>query len=334
MNELELIEQIELLAAGHGDARIIRGLGDDASVTRSAGYAVTSVDTMVDGIHFRRGQLAPAEIGHRALAGALSDLAAMGAAAGEAFLALGLPAGIDPVEPLEIVRGALALGRLTGCVLAGGDVTSAGSLTLSFTVVGWCADPGRIVGRDGARPGDQIYVTGRLGAAGAGLALLDGRVGESALVREHAEALRERYARPWPRLDEGRVLAASGARAMIDLSDGLATDARHLARRSRVRIELELARLPLAPGVAKMAEELGTDGPTFAATAGEDYELCVCLPPEAAGLAASALDGEPSARAEAQPSAGLTRIGSVVEGQPGVWWGERGEELSGFEHKF
>lgn len=319
MRELELVEAVEK-ALGAGGPAVVRWLGDDCAVVRSRGYAVTSVDAMVDGIHFRRTQLAPAEIGHRALAGALSDLAAMGANPGEAYLVLGVPAGVESGDVLALVGGAQALASATGVTIAGGDVTSAAALTVSFTVVGWSDDPGELIGRDGAQPGDLVAVTGTLGAASAGLAVLDGRGGS--LPAELASELRSRYAQPVPRLREGRLLASLGAHAMIDLSDGLATDAAHLARRSRLRLELSLASLPLAEGVIEIAGELGLDPRSLAATGGEDYELCVCLPERARAEASEVFaDG-----------VGLTWIGRVLQAPPLAEFVDAPGRLAGYEH--
>lgn len=319
MRELDLIDRLEAMLSAVGP-RVLRGPGDDAAVIRAGGYAVTSIDTMVEDVHFRRSQLRPEEIGHRALAGALSDLAAMAAWPGEAYLALGVPPGVQEDYLVSVVSGAIELAQELEVSIAGGDVTRAPVLFLTFTVVGWISDPGELVGREGAQPGDLVGVTGCLGGAGAGLALLEGRADAEALPAELAGALRTRYARPRPQLEAGRALARAGARGMIDISDGLATDARHLARRSGARFELSLSRLPLDPGVELVAAELGTDARVLAATAGEDYELCVCLPPSCAELA------------QASCPRPLTWIGQVAEGQPEVRFLDSEGELEGFEH--
>jgi thiamine-monophosphate kinase len=314
MRELELIESLRN-ALSRGGPRVIRWLGDDAAVVRARPYAVTSLDTMVEGVHFRRSDLRPGEIGHRAIATALSDLAAMAADPGEAYLSLAVPPGTELEDALAIAQGAQAVAERHGVTIAGGDVTAAAALTVSVTVVGWADDPGALIGRDGGRPGDVVAVTGTLGGAGAGLALLEGRVDAELLAPGVADGLRGRYASPEPRFTQAQRLRDLGATAMIDISDGIATDARHLALASGVSIEVELARLPLTPGVAAVTAALGEDAARFAASAGDDYELCVCLP-----------------RAPEDESLGVTVIGRVREGPPGLQLAGAGGPMSGYEH--
>jgi len=288
---------------------------------------VTSVDAIIDGVHFRlrEGWATPAEVGHRALAGALSDLAAMGAEAGEAYLVLGLPEGFGEQQALELVRGAGALAAASGTTIAGGDVVSAPALTVSVTAVGWAEYPEQLVGRDGALPGDLVGVTGRLGGAGAALAVLEGRVERTA----GSESVLSLARQPAPRLQQGRALAAAGVHAMIDLSDGLATDAGHIGRAGGVQLRVELERLPLAEGVAEICAELGVPGWQLAAGAGEDYELCCCAPAERRTQIESAL--------AAVSDIPVTWIGEVAAGPPGLLLlTERGDQarIAGFEHRW
>ena len=305
----------------------MRGIGDDAAVVRARPLCVVSVDAMVEGTHFSLapGRSSAREVGHRALASALSDLAAMGAQAGEAYLVLGLPAGFGECEALELLRAARALASATGATIAGGDVVAAPALTVSVTAVGWAELGDRLVGRDGAEPGDLVGVTGSLGAAGAALAVLEGRAHRVAA----AEPLLARARQPQPRLREGRALARAGVHAMIDLSDGLASDAGHIGRASGASVQIVLEALPLAEGVAEVSRVLGEPPWRLAAAAGEDFELCFCASPAERARVEGALAWE--------GSAGVSWIGQVREGAPGVrLLDERGEEvrLNGFEHRW
>ena len=290
-----------------------RDLGDDCALLRLGRTTLAlSIDASLEGVHFRTEWLSFREIGWRGGAAALSDLAAEGARPLGVLVSLGLPRGrgtrgggrVDPAA--EIMRGVAAVTKSVGARVLGGDLTRSCRYLVDVCAIGTVDRPVR---RSGARPGDGLWVTGRLGGAGLGLARL--RAG-----RRVAAAVRRRFARPQPRIAAGRWLARRGARAMIDLSDGLAGDAGHLAAASRVRVALELERIPCWPGVA----------PRAAARSGEEYELLVALPRRFGAREARAF--------RAVTGLALTRIGACSAGR-GVRMTDRGRGMPappGFDH--
>lgn len=302
MGEFELLARIRerLPAAG---PRVHLASGDDSAVTLPGGATATSVDALVEGVHFRREHATLAQIGHKALATALSDLAAMGGEPGEAYVVLGLPPDLGEDGCIELLDGILALATATGTSLAGGDVTRAGELFLAVTVVGHAKAPASFVSRAGARPGDALVLTGEIGGAAGGLALLE-NPGMEAQVPA-AATLEARQLEPRPRLGAGRALAQAGATAMIDLSDGLGGDARHLAESSGVGLRIDAGTIPFAPGSKDSAVAAGRD-PWELLGDGEDYELLACLPPEQLGAATEAV--------RAGEGIALTKIGDVIAG--------------------
>jgi thiamine-monophosphate kinase len=339
MGEFELLALLrERLPAPGAQVRL--GSGDDAAITVPGGAVATSVDALVEGVHFRRETASLRQIGRKALSTALSDLAAMGAAAGEAYVWLGAPAAMDEDELLEVGEGLAAVAEETGTTIAGGDLTRAPVLNLAVTVTGHAPKAGDFVTRGGARPGEALVVTGALGGAAAGLALLEdpalasdapGRGGPTTLERldpATVDALRARQLDPTPRLAAGRALAAAGATAMIDVSDGLAGDAGHIATRSDAFLVIDAKAIPVAPGVAAVAAATGRDKLELAAAGGEDYELLATLPPAALAAAQEAL---------AALGTPLTAIGSVeaaAGGQPRAEIRRRGGEavpIRGFD---
>jgi thiamine-monophosphate kinase len=306
MGEFELLAKLRERLPPAGP-RVKLGSGDDAAVTVPGGATATSVDAIVEGVHFQRSEAAAQTIGRKALATALSDLAAMGAEAGEAYVVLGAPSDLAEGEFDALLEGLLGLAAETGTTLAGGDLTRAPALTLAVTVVGHAGNEDELVPRSGAQPGDLLVLTGELGGAAAGRLLLDQPELGNGLAESTADRLRNRQLDPLPRLRSGRALAAAGARAMIDLSDGLAGDARHVAEASGVALRVNAGSLPLAKGVAELAAASGQEPLQLAVSGGEDYELLAALAPDR-------LEEASAQMAEAAETT-LTEIGRVSEGE-------------------
>lgn len=279
MGEFELLAKLRKRLPQDGPL-VLLGSGDDAAVTVPGGATATSVDAIVEGVHFRRGESELRKVGRKALATGLSDLAAMGAAAGEAYVVLGAPADLNEADFLALLDGLLELAEETGTTLAGGDLTQAPVLTLAVTVVGHAPSSEQLVSRGGAQPGDLLVLTGEIGGAVAGRLLLDDPRLAGVVPESTAKRLRARQLDPTPRLRSGHALAAARARAMIDLSDGLGADASHLAGASGVALRIDASSLPIAKGVAEIAAAVGREPLELAASGGEDYELLAALPPE------------------------------------------------------
>lgn len=305
MSELALIERIGARARRRPGTEL--GIGDDAALLSVGGTAVVTQDLLVEGVHFRRATTSARDLGHKALAVNLSDLAAMGAEPVAALVGLCLPpGGVSEAEVDDLYAGMEALAERHGVTVAGGDVTAGPALVLAVAAVGRPSAGVAPVHRAGGRSGDVLCVTGALGASAAGLLLLERPELAGTVPGPVADRLRAAHLRPEPRVEAGRALARAGARAMLDVSDGLALDGARLARASGARAVIELARLPLAEGVAEVAAAAGRDALRLAASGGEDYELLAAIAPAAV---------EPARRGAPCP---LTPVGRLEDGPPGL----------------
>lgn len=282
-----------------------RRIGDDAAVITAVGERslIASTDTSVENVHFKREWLTPVEIGYRAAASALSDLAAMGARPLGMLVAMAIPEHWRRhLDPLTDGIGEAALAA--DAPVLGGDMSRSSELALTVTVLGTARD---VLYRTTARPGDHVYVTGKIGWSGAALSAFQNGGTPSPEARE-------RFARPMPRIKEGIWLAEQGAVSAIDISDGLSSDLQHLACASRVSMNIDVERIPVPDGV----------DPLTALQSGEEYELACTAPLE--------LDIHAFERRFNIP---LTKIGTVARGEPGVVFSLNGhnvEVASGYLH--
>lgn len=318
--EFELVDRLK--AAARSSARIRTGIGDDAAVTVPGGATATSVDAVVEGTHFRREFSRPGQIAAKAVAAALSDLAAMAAEPGEVYVALGVPSGTGKDFLEALADGFIEAADRFGATLAGGDMVASPVLFASVTVVGHAETETGLVLRSGASEGDLVVVTGSLGGAAAGLWLLEH---PAHLADAGLPELVGRQLEPVPQLEAGRLLGAAGASSIIDVSDGLAADLGHIASQSGVSIEIDSRLVPVQRGVPEVAAASGIDVLGFALAGGEDYELAATLPRAAFETARNSL---------AAVGVGLAEIGSASSGSGLTVIGDSGriDIPAGFDH--
>ncbi len=300
LGEFGLIERLRRALPPPGD-RVAIGIGDDAAVwPAGAGFAIATTDTLVAGVHFLPDAVSWRDVGWKALAVNVSDVAAMGGTPAVALVTLCLPPDTETAAIDALYDGLAECARAFRVVIAGGDVVSSPAVAITVALFGTAdaRDDGTpaVLRRDAARPGDAVAVTGALGGSAAGLRAL----------REHAapspatEALIARHMHPVPRVDAGRAALAAGLRCAIDISDGLVQDLGHVCEASNVDADLWLPRVPLDPLLAAAYPD---DAALLAATGGEDYELILIGPEVAIDATSTSLD------------APLTIVGRIREGR-------------------
>ena len=309
MGEFALIDRLRRLVPTEARG-VTLGIGDDAAVLTFPGPVVATCDIQIEGVHFTWDLAGPEDVGWRAVAVNLSDIAAMGGTPRFLLISMALPTN-TPVETVEgIYRGVAEISVAFVVVVAGGNLSAtSGPLVIDVTALG---DGGRTLTRGGARPGDGVWITGEVGkgAAGRFLAL------HPRLEVPERDVLIAAYRRPSPRVEAGKALAGvPEVSAMIDTSDGTASDLLHLAEASKAGVKLEVDRLPAPQGLVHAAREAGCDLDAWTLAGGEDYELLFTAAREFEGQAAGLADrlGVP-----------LTRIGEILPQPEGRWIVDRG----------
>jgi thiamine-monophosphate kinase len=306
------------------------GIGDDCAVLEPTpgSLLVATTDLLIEDVHFRRRYAEPADVGWKTMAVNVSDIAAMGARPRWALVALACPETTTPGDVEAFYEGALALAAEHEVAIVGGDTSaSPGGWFVNVTLLGEASVAPLL--RSGARPGDVVAVTGSLGRSAAGLAVLERPAAPAGVPADHLADVTRAHLRPHPRAMEGRWLAAAGgATAMIDLSDGLATDIAHIAAESGVGARIDLARLPIAPSARSVGAALGHDPLDWATGGGEDYELLVTCAADAFRRLREGL--------ERATGTMLSAVGAIVEAGAGVTFidalGVARPVPGGFEH--
>jgi thiamine-monophosphate kinase len=328
LGEFPLIDRVaEIVSVDRDD--VVVGIGDDVAVldTGSDDWLLAKVDIQVEGVHFVPGSISARDLGRKALAINLSDIAAAGGWPDYALVSLALPANTEVAWVEALYHGLRQEGDRYGVAVVGGNMArSPQAIVVDVFVLGRVPRQGLLL-RSGAQPGDRVLVTGTLGDSAAGLALL-----QAPSIRLGAAArkwLLARHFTPTPRLPEARIISRrQQATAMIDLSDGLSSDVGHICERSGVGVRLWAARLPTSPAARQVADATGRPVWQLALEGGEDYELCFTAPAEAAEGLAEAVQGETGTR--------VTIVGEILPDRRRRLVREDGSEVplqaGGWEH--
>jgi len=302
--------------------RLILGIGDDAAAWQANdSVQLVTADLLIEGIHFTLDITSWEELGWRAMAANLSDIAAMGGLPGYALVSLALPGHTEVEDVTALYRGMIGLAQQFGTAIIGGDVSGAPQLVINITILGGTGSrEGNILTRSSAGVGDKIAVTGYLGASAAGLEMLKEHL---AFDSESASALKEAFLKPYPRVHEGRILIEQGVKAAIDISDGLISDLGHICQMSKVSARVEIERVPVHPAVKT---HFGDRAVNMALAGGEDYELLFTASDDTVN------------RVKAATSCPVTVIGEIVPDETGeiVLLDAEGNRISlpekGWEH--
>jgi len=298
MGEFKLIESLSKLVGKPRDDAVIMGIGDDAACWRTEdGMLLATTDSLVEGVHFTLKVTTWRELGWKALSVNLSDIAAMGGIPKYAMISLGVPRDTDAENISRLYQGILELAQAFDVDIIGGDTVASPVMMINITLIGVVPGGQDILTRKAAVPGDQVAVTGHLGASSAGLAMLNREIEFNYHI---AKALREAHLKPSPRVAEGQALARCGVKACIDLSDGLMGDLEKLCKSSGVGARVFIDHIPCHPATVESFEDAAV---TFALTGGEDYELLFTAK-------ASVIEGVREA-----VSCPVTVIGEVVKGR-------------------
>jgi len=330
LGEFGLIDRLVRSGCGDGEG-VVLGVGDDCAVIDDGAEQrlLLTTDLMAEGVHFLS-SADPVKLGDKLLAVNLSDVAAMGGEPRHAVVALAVPEALDVSFLDGVYRGLRRRAARHGVTIVGGDTTASRSgLVMSITLTGR-VEPDRVMRRDGACAGDHILISGAIGDSAAGLSLRTsvlGKTRDAGLEQADVDYLLARHDTPEPRVYLGRALAVDGeVSAAIDLSDGLASDLRHICQRSGTGAVVHVDRLPLSSPLRRCAASIAADARVFATCGGEDYELCITAAPGAVARL--------KRRAE-QVGMDLTDVGEIVDGSELRWQdhdGERFEPSGGWDH--